>query len=99
MALPSNAKVAVTQLEPCWYSSPPIVIHDRFDLEAAVEKTIKYIKEASENGADLIAFPECWIPGYPTWIWDYPVNPPLLIKYIRNSLNVSSPQMSRLCSA
>ena len=72
--------------------------NSRFDLEAAVEKTIKYIKEAAENGAELVAFPECWIPGYPVWIWDYPVNPPLLIQYIRNALNIDSPQMSRICS-
>jgi predicted amidohydrolase len=39
------------------------------DLEGTVQKTIKIIKEAAEAKAKLVAFPECWIPGYPAWIW------------------------------
>jgi len=65
MAIKTTAKVAVTQLEPAWCESFITLSNDRFDLEKAVEKTVKYIKEAAENGADLIAFPECWIPGSP----------------------------------
>jgi nitrilase len=52
--MPSNVKVAVTQLEPGW-----------FDLQKSVDKTVKSIKEAADNGAKLISFPECWIPGAP----------------------------------
>lgn len=51
-------RVAVTQAEPAW-----------LDLAAGVAKTRELITEASKNGAKLIAFPECWIPGYPCWIW------------------------------
>lgn len=51
-------RVAVTQAEPAWA-----------DLPAAVTKTCKLIEEAASNGAQLIAFPEVWIPGYPCWIW------------------------------
>ena len=36
--------------------------------------------------------------GYPIWIWDYPVNPPLIIQYSRNALHVDSPEMQRICS-
>lgn len=54
----STVKVAVTQSEPVW-----------FDLAGAVKKTCALIKEAADNKAQLIAFPECWIPGYPCWIW------------------------------
>lgn len=53
-----TTKVAVTQAEPEW-----------LDLSKAVEKTCRLIKEAATNGAQLIAFPECWIAGYPAWIW------------------------------
>lgn len=53
-------KVAVPQLEPEW-----------LDLEAGIQKSIKYIKEAAENGSQLIAFSECWIPGYPSFLWSY----------------------------
>lgn len=54
----NQTRVAVLQAESCW-----------FDLDASVQKAIKYIEEAHQKGAQLIAFPEVWIPGYPAWIW------------------------------
>ena len=47
-------RVALVQAEPVL-----------FDKSACVEKTIEYIKEAAKNGAELIVFPELFIPGYP----------------------------------
>lgn len=35
------------------------------DLEGAVNKAIKLIKEASEKGVQVLAFPEVWVGGYP----------------------------------
>lgn len=37
------------------------------DLDATVAKTVDLIGEAASNGARLVAFPECWIPGHPLW--------------------------------
>lgn len=54
----SHVRVAVTQCEPHW-----------LDLEGTVQKTCDLIREASQNGARLVAFPETWVPGYPAWIW------------------------------
>jgi len=34
-----------------------------------VEKAVSFIKEASANGANLVAFPEVFIAGYPYWNW------------------------------
>lgn len=51
-------RVAVTQAEPAW-----------LDLQAGVQKTCKLIEEAARHGAQLVTFPECWIPGYPAWVW------------------------------
>lgn len=49
-------RVAVSQHEPAW-----------LNLGEAVEKTCAIIKDASEKGAKLVAFPECWVPGrFPT---------------------------------
>jgi len=58
MSTSKQVRVAVTQAEPVW-----------LDLDATVDKTCSLIAEAASNGAQLIAFPECWIPGYPAWIW------------------------------
>ena len=36
-----------------------------FNKSACVDKAVKYIEEAAENKAELIVFPELFIPGYP----------------------------------
>ena len=56
--MPTQVRVAVIQAESAW-----------LDLDASTAKTISLIEEASQKGAQLIAFPEVWIPGYPAWIW------------------------------
>ena len=35
--------------------------------EKTIKKVIKLIAEASKNGADLVVFPEAFIPTYPFW--------------------------------
>jgi cyanide hydratase len=73
--------------EPCW-----------FDLEAGVQKTINFIKEAGEAGCKLIAFPEVWIPGYPYWMWkvNYQQSLPMLKGYRENSLPMDSEEFRRI---
>lgn len=58
MASKRTMKAAAVQAEPVW-----------FDLEATVDKTCKIIQDVAKNGADVVAFPECFVPGYPAWIW------------------------------
>lgn len=81
-------KTATVQAEPEW-----------FDLKGSVEKTIKLIKEASDNGAELIAFPEVFIPGYPLWIWDNAADIEKNISYFENSLSVDSEEFRSIQSA
>ena len=47
-----NCKIAVVQAEPVM-----------FDKDACLEKALALIAEASEQGAELIVFPELFIPG------------------------------------
>lgn len=71
------------------------------DASGTVEKGTTLIKEAASNGADLIAFPETWIPGFPWWVW---LGSPawgmqFVQRYHANSLPLNSPEVSRLLEA
>ncbi len=71
------------------------------DLDATIDKTIALMKEAAKQGAQLVAFPETWIPGYPWWIW---LNSPAMgMQYVQryndNSLVVGSAEFQRLAQA
>ena len=52
--LKSVCRIAVVQAAPVL-----------FDKEACLEKTLALMEEAAANGAELIVFPELFIPGYP----------------------------------
>jgi nitrilase len=83
-------KAACVQAVPCY-----------FDIEAGVEKTIKLITEAGANGAKLIAFPECWIPGYPWWAWldAALVNMQFVQRHFNNCMTSDGPEMQRIAQA
>jgi len=39
------------------------------DRAATLDKAVTAVDEAATAGAQLIAFPEAFVPGYPAWIW------------------------------
>ncbi|HEX9979152.1 MAG TPA: carbon-nitrogen hydrolase family protein [Flavobacterium sp.] len=39
------------------------------NVDKTIEKAVSFIKEAASNGAQLVAFPEVFIAGYPYWNW------------------------------
>ncbi|MFD6453842.1 nitrilase-related carbon-nitrogen hydrolase, partial [Nocardia sp. NPDC060220] len=53
----SRVRVAAVQAEPKW-----------LNLSAGVEQTIEYIASAERGGAQVIAFPETFLPGFPWWM-------------------------------
>lgn len=71
------------------------------DLGATVDKTIALINKAAQQGAQLIAFPECWLPGYPWWIWlDGPAGGTrFTLPYFKNALHRDSAEMRAICDA
>ena len=52
--LKNTCRAALVQAEPVL-----------FDAAASLEKALQYIREAGAQGAELIVFPELFIPGYP----------------------------------
>lgn len=85
-------KVAAVQAAPAF-----------LDLDASVDKTIAYIKEASDAGAELVTFPELWIPGYPWWVWlgstAWAVQRGFVQQYFDNALSYDSPEADRIREA
>jgi predicted amidohydrolase len=69
------------------------------DRDATVEKACRLIREAADNKAKIIAFPETFIPGYPYWNW---INAPIdgydwYKKYRKQAVDVPSPVTKQLC--
>jgi aliphatic nitrilase len=86
----NNFKAAVVQAAPVF-----------MDLDGCVDKAIGFIQRAAAEGASIIAFSECWIPGYPWWIWLSPVahNLKYFQQYHENSLVQGSPAFNRIADA
>ena len=89
MSLPKY-KVAAVQASPVFLNT-----------KATTEKVCDLIKEASQNGAQLIAFPEVFIPAYPYWSWI--MNPIEGSKYFErlymNSIDINGPEIKKICES
>lgn len=81
---------AAVQAEPVW-----------LDIIGGVEKTIAFAAEAAGEGAEIIAFPETWIPGYPWWIWLDSVawQSQFVVPYAQNSLALDSAHFEHIRQA
>jgi len=71
------------------------------DRERTLDKAVALIREASRNGADLIAFPEVFIAGYPYWnrLENVFKTTPFFIELLKNSVCVPGPVADQLCKA
>ena len=74
------------------------------DLEAGLVLTHDKAMEAAAQGAQLIVFPETWIPGYPAWLdvcrdaalWDHAPVRKVFSRMAQNSVAVPGPELDRL---
>jgi len=71
------------------------------DREASVEKSCDLIKEAAKNGANLVVFPEGFIPTHPVWYHFHActgmIVSSLSIELFKNSVEVPSVDVEKLC--
>lgn len=85
-----TVRVAAVQAEPVW-----------LDLAAGVDKVVAMIADAAAGGAELVAFGETFIPGYPWWIWlDSPAAGMAFVpRYAANSMTRDGAEMQQICRA
>ena len=87
-----KVKLAAAQAAPVW-----------LNREATVQKACSLIEEAGRNGAQIVAFPEGYLPGFPDWFNWYMPRSPESIRFskelIKNAIEVPSPATDELCAA
>ncbi|MET0452632.1 MAG: carbon-nitrogen hydrolase family protein [Mycobacterium sp.] len=84
--MPDIVRAAAVQAEPVW-----------FDAAGTTEKTIALIEEAARGGADIVAFPEVWIPGYPAFVmFAGSEEIPLVTEYRMNAVAIDGPELGAI---
>ncbi|WP_213014873.1 carbon-nitrogen hydrolase family protein [Acinetobacter rathckeae] len=68
---------------------------------ATVQKALSIIDEAAKNGAELVVFPESFIPGFPVWaaLWAPIYNHDWFKIMVENSLLVNGPEICAIRAA
>jgi predicted amidohydrolase len=74
------------------------------DLEDGLERTDELARGAAASGAEVIVFPETWLPGYPAWLdvcrdaalWDHAPVKAVFARMAQNSVAVPGPALDRL---
>ena len=89
----STIKIAAAQVAPVFLNK-----------EKTVEKACKFIKEAADNGAKLVVFPEVFISGYPDWVWLIPNSKgaelnELYLKLVESAVSVPDDATEQLCKS
>ncbi len=71
------------------------------DREATTDKACALVKEAADHGAELVVFPESFIPTYPDWVWRAPAwgDSEFLDRLYANSVQVPGPVVDQLGQA
>jgi nitrilase len=72
--------------------------------EKTIRKACDVIKEAGENKAKLVVFPEAFVSGYPDWVWmvqnskSHTLNE-LYTELLENSISIPDEHTKQLCEA
>lgn len=71
------------------------------DRDATLDVAVDHIERAGGDGADLVVFPESFVPGYPDWIWRQ--NPwsdaDWYARFERQAVEVVGPDLDRIRTA
>jgi len=89
-------RVAIAQFAPIY-----------LDKAASVARAIQIVQDAKKRGAELVAFGETWLPGYPAWLdvcpnvglWDHLPTKQVFARLRHNSITIPGPEVAALCEA
>ncbi|MGD8569156.1 MAG: carbon-nitrogen hydrolase family protein [Gammaproteobacteria bacterium] len=88
------AKLAIVQ------KSPALL-----DKKKTVQSAAAMVEEVANNGAQMVIFPEAFIPGYPAWIWrlrpggDWSLTEEIHARLLDNAVNLESDDLAPLYDA
>jgi nitrilase len=91
MRPPESFRIAAVQACPVY-----------LDRERTLDKACRLIEEAGRGGAQLVVFPEAFVPGYPMWVWFIPPGRTADLReaYVAlhaNAITIPSQSTERLC--
>jgi len=75
------------------------------DREATLNKAVQFIAEAAAGGAQLIVFPEAFVPGYPVWIWrlrpggDWDLSEQIHQRLLENAIDLAGDDLAKVRTA
>src|SRR6266852_9553747 len=88
-----QVRVAIAQSAPVY-----------LDKQASLAKALGLIQQAAKRGAQLVAFGETWLPGYPAWLdvcpgaalWENPSAKDIFAKLRNNSITGPGEEVNAL---
>lgn len=87
--------VALAQTSPVW-----------LDRAATLDKMLQWIERAAREGAQLLAFSEGFLPGYPFWVehtegarFESPLQKKLFSHYADQAVDIEGGDLAPLCAA
>jgi nitrilase len=91
--LPKQLVVAIIQ-------QPPVFLN----LPESIRLAAQLVSQAAASGADLVVFPETWLPGYPVWLdfapgaalWGNPAAEALFAHLFAHSPAIDGPELALL---
>jgi nitrilase len=88
-----SLRIAGAQIAPVW-----------LDRSATIDKVVAFIGQAADEGADLVAFGEALVPGYPFWIevtdgarFDSPLQKALHAHYLDQAVQIEAGHLDPVC--
>ncbi len=93
---PQTFRVAIAQFAPVY-----------LDKAASLARAIQIVQDAKKRGAELVAFGETWLPGYPAWLdvcpnvalWEHIPTKQVFARLRQNSVTIPGPEIAALCEA